>query len=331
MPKTKWTSRDHMRALHERMVQAIVSAYIAIDSALSQSLTAAQFIQGYTRILDRKTKRVKPYNFEEYPYLVQIVNDTHPRQVIPKPSQKGVSTGILRRELYWLVSHPGSSTIYTIPNHEELTKFVSVHCETCISYSPILRSHFIGDRDSTQQKSFKTGDAVSFLHFQGRSTETSVRMIPADSVIIDEAVLGIPRLAKELTSRVDNSPYQRGPYKGRVTQVSTPLFPNSPFSLDYEASDQHVFMLKCPGCNEYQEILYPRNIHPFWESGETPPKKETEYRCYKSTCRKILKPKEIIEFDQKTMKVKNAEWVAAHPSRTENDTGMRGYLVPFWL
>jgi phage terminase large subunit GpA-like protein len=322
-----------MMALHERMVQGMVAAYLAIDSALSQSLTAAQFIQSYTRIMDRDpiTKRmhVRPYSFEKYPSMIQIVNDSHPRQVITKPSQKGVSTALLRRELYWLVSHPGSSTIYTIPNHEELTKFVSVHCETCIDYSPILRSHFIGDRDSTQQKSFKVGDAVSFLHFQGRSTETSVRMIPADSVIIDEAVLGIPKLARELTSRVDNSPYQRGPYKGRVTSVSTPLFPNSPLSLDYEASDQHVFMVKCPRCNEYQEILYPRNIHPFWEPGEKPPRDEPEYRCYKRDCHKILNPREIIEFDPKTLKLKNAQWVPTYPSRTKEDTGTRGYLVPF--
>lgn len=331
MPKTKFSQRDHLVALHHRMVGSLVAIYVAIDSALSQSLTPAQFISSYTRILDRRTKRVRPYSFQEYPYLIQIVNDTHPRQVITKPSQKGVSTALLRRELHGLISRPGSSSIYTIPNHEELPKFVSVHAETCIKYSPILRSHFIGDRDSTQQKSFKVGDAVSFLHFQGRSTETSVRMIPADSVVIDEAVLGIPKLSRELTSRVDNSPYKRGPYSGRVTWVSTPLFPNSPVSLDYDASDQHTFQIKCGHCNKWQEIVYPTSLHPFWESGEEPLSKEPEYRCSKGTCHRVLRPKEIIEFDPKTLRVTNAEWVAAYPKRTEHDEGMRGYHVPFWI
>jgi len=180
-------------------------------------------------------------------------------------------------------------------------------------------------------KSFKVGDAVSFLHFQGRSTETSVRMIPADSVVVDEAVLGLPKLAKELTSRVDNSPYQRGPYKGRVTWVSTPLFPNSPVSLDYDASDQHVFQIQCPACTTWQEILYPDSIKPFWESGEEPAAKEPEYRCSKWGCHRTLRPKEIIEFDPKTLRLTHAEWVAAFPKRTEQDEGMRGYHVPFWL
>lgn len=331
MPKTKFSQRDSLLALHQRMVGSLVAIYVAIDSALSQSLTPAQFISSYTRILDRKTKRVRPYSFADYPYLIQIVNDAHPRQVITKPSQKGVSTALLRRELHGLISRPGSSSIYTIPNHEELSKFVSVHAETCIKYSPILRSHFIGDRDSTQQKSFKVGDAVSFIHFQGRSTETSVRMIPADSVILDEAVLGLPKLAKELTSRVDSSPYKRGPYSGRITSVSTPLFPNSPVSLDYEASDQHVFQIQCAHCNTWQEILYPDSIKPFWESGEEPSSKEPEYRCSKFGCKRVLRPKEIIEFDPKTLRLKHAEWVVTHPKRTIQDEGMRGYHVPFWM
>lgn len=331
MPKTKFSQRDSLLALHQRMVGALVAAYVAIDSALSQSLSPAQFITAYTRIIDRRTKKIQAYSFAEHPFLIAIANEQHPRQVIIKPSQKGVSTVLLRREIYGLISRPGSSMIYTIPNHEELSRFVSVHAETMIRYSPILRSHFIGDRDSTVQKSFKVGDAISFLHFQGRSTETSVRMIPADSVVIDEAVLGIPKLARELTSRVDHSPYQRGPYKGRVTSVSTPLFPNSPVSLDYEASDQRTFQLRCPACLTWQEILYPQSIHPFWDSGEEPLSMNPEYRCTKGACHKTLKPREIIEFDAKTLHITNAQWVAEYPSRTDGDEGMRGFAIPFWL
>lgn len=331
MAKTKPTHLDAARALHARMVGSLVAVYIAIDSALSQSLTASQFIQSYTRILNRKTKQIRPYDFSEYPYLVGLVDDPHPRQVILKPSQKGVSTALLRRELHGLISRPGSSAIFTIPNHEELPRFVSVHAETCIKYSPILRSHFIGDRDSTAQKSFKVGDAVSFLHFQGRSTETSVRMIPADSVVIDEAVLGIPKLAKELTSRVDNSPYQRGPYKGRVTQVSTPLFPNSAVSQDFEASDQQRFLVKCPACTHWQEIRYPDSIAPFWESGEPPHAPDPEYRCLKGACKKRLDPLAAIHFDARTLRVTGGEWVAAYPARTKHDEGIRGFQVPFWI
>ena len=329
--KTKPTEVDRLRSLRGQIVAAIVGAYVAIDSAISQSLSPALFIQHYTRIVDRQTRRVKPYSFAEYPCLIQIANDAHPRQVIQKPSQQGVSTILLRREIYWLVSHPGSSVIYSIPNHEELPRFVGVHVDTCIQYSPMLRSHFIGDRDATTIKQFKVGEERSFMHFQGRSTETSVRMLPADSVVVDEAVLGIPRLGKELTSRVDASPYRAGPYRGRVTWTSTPLFPNSPVSQDLEASDQMTFQIRCAGCRRWQEILYPDSIEPFWEPGETPSKKEPVYRCRNGTCRKILKPKELIMVDARTLRVTGAEWVAAHPKRTEHDGGMRGYQVPFWL
>lgn len=246
------------------------------DSALFWSISNIRLPKGMS------------WDFGQRAWQTQIFDDKAEDLVVLKPTQVGMTTVMLCKMLHFATYH-NVRAMYTLPRQDDVYDLVNGRLESMISDSPVLSSR-IGMIDNVRLKTYGS----SYLHFMESSV--TPRMLDVDILVNDEVDMSNQDNLEQYIARLDASAYN---IKYRI---STPTVPGFGISALYELSDQKRWLVKCTGCNHYQELNWDRNIM----------RSRGEIRLSCEKCSKTITPEDI----------SLGRWVAMYPSRTTS-----GYSV----
>lgn len=289
----------------------------------------------------------QPFQFRGFEWQIQILNDMHPRQVIQKRSQVGLTTIMMFKVIlfleqhafmpHWFMSDAGvemsifPTAIYTLENDDKVREFSADRIKDLVRDNPYLEGLLEeGEVDQISLKKFGRAG----LYLGGRKSISAVTTIPAQVVMADEWDRTFdPSVGEQLESRLKASPMFRArTQKGMLIKFSTPEMENwGVAKLREDLSDQMTFMIRCHRCNEWQEMLYPDSIANWYDKGEKP-KPDLYYQCLK--CHQSLDFSEIGKWrKEEPLKIHNCEWVPKrkeyYETVTRHGEGVRGYMVPW--
>lgn len=241
-----------------------------------------------------------PIEFKLHKFLVDPYMDNTPKQVIRKAGQVGWSTLAIIRSLH-LAQYLRANIIYTLPSKSIVKDFVTPKVDPLIENNAALKA-MVGEVDSTGLK--KIGDR--FVYFRSSWDEASGIAISADILINDELDRSNQKAIRTYKTRLDASKMTR-PDLGWHWQFSNPTIPSYGVDELYGESDQKKWMIKCPHCNQYQELVWPESV--CFE--------REEYVCQK--CDRILTPEDRA----------NGQWIKSFFGRDISGYTINQLMVPW--
>jgi len=260
---------------------------------LAYGIAHVDLLQG--RLWEVETRAwIKEIYNEVNPWMIEKDPVDRARQMIlMKPTQVGMSTMAAVKMFHFADNWP-VRVIYMLPRQQDYIDFVTTRIDPMIASSEKLRS-LLGIPDSTRAK--QLGD--SYLFFMESTVEP--RMMPADAIMIDELDLSNPANVSTALNRLDDSRWQLKYY------FSTPTLPNYGIHGRYLLSDMRKWLVRCPGCGEWQELDWEVNLR-IVGSLEDP--KDVFLGCHSCPKRFEL---DIIQ--------EHGRWVAERPSKSNESIG----------
>jgi hypothetical protein len=192
--------------------------------------------------------------FTRHKFLARPLMDNTPKQVVRKCGQIGWSTTAIVRAFH-LSNFLKANIIYTLPSKSIVKDFVTPKVDPLIANNPVLK-RMVGNVDSMGLKS--VGDR--FIYFRSSWDEASGIAISAHVLISDELDRSNQKAIRTYRTRLDAAKLDR-PELGWEWQFSNPTIPGYGVDEGWEESDQKRWMIKCPHCNAWQELLFPDNIN----------------------------------------------------------------------
>jgi len=213
--------------------------------------------------------------------------------VLMKPTQIGMTTMAAVRMFHFADNWP-VRVIYMLPRQQDYIDFVTTRIDPMISSSERLGG-LLGKPDSTRAK--QLGD--SYLFFMESTVEP--RMMPADAIMVDELDLSVPENVATALNRLDDSRWKLRYY------FSTPTLPNYGIHGRYLLSDMRKWLVRCPGCGEWQELDWEINLRVI---GSLEEPTDVYLGCH--SCNK--------RFDLDMIQ-KHGQWVPEKPSKSAESIG----------
>lgn len=191
----------------------------------------------------------KPMEWRDRLWMIPILTDTSPEQVIRKAAQIGMSTAEIFR-VFHKGLHNIINIIYILPHYDAVKEFVSSKVDPIMRYNSIPTS----GKDSIGEKIIGKGDEKSFLFFKGSWTEREAIMIDADYLIFDEKDYCDQKVLETYESRIKASDLRW------MHKFSVPTAPNKRIDRDFQASDQHHWFVTCPACGDEWYLDWPDSV-----------------------------------------------------------------------
>jgi len=262
-------------------------ASVALSDPLSYGISHIDLLQGRKWQVSARAW-IKDIYSAVNPYVIEKEPVGHSRHmVIMKGTQVGMTTMALVKMFhfadYWPVR-----VMYMLPRQQDYIDFATTRIDPMILSSKRLRDK-IGIPNSTRSK--KLGG--SYLFFMESTVEP--RSMPADAIMVDEVDLSEPTNVATLLNRMDDSNWKLRYY------FSTPTLPNYGIHGRYLQSDMRKWLVKCPRCNEWQEMEWEQNLRVL---GRQDKPTDVYLGCVYCDYR----------FDVKTI-TDNGSWVAEKPER----------------
>lgn len=189
------------------------------------------------------TLRGKPFTLKEYHFQQKILDDMHPNLSCIKLSQCGMTEVSIRKILAFLARNSGTNGIYSLPTEEMYLRISNGRIKTIVDADKVFNT----DQDR-MNKATRRVDMMqfgkSFLYITP-ANEQAATSISADIVFNDETDLSDQKMLTLFNSRLQNS-------KWKISQrFSTPSFPSFGIDLDWQSSDQHLYMRRCGCCGRW--------------------------------------------------------------------------------
>jgi len=199
-------------------------------------------------------------------------------------------------EALWLPDQYRENSLYVFPTAGTVSDLVQERLDEPINNSKYLTKVSGRAKRIMRKQADKVGlkrMSGGFIYFRGANRPTQITSVSADIVFVDELdrmlIESIPYLRKRMMHSK----------RKWIRWGSTPTIPNFGIDVKYNESDQHILQLKCPHCNEWQEL-------DFWDNIDIEKKQILCKKC----------KKEIIPYKCQL------EWVAKYPDRNK-----RGYFI----
>ena len=231
----------------------------------------------------------RPLSFVSHPYLVDMIEDMHPDQVVIKGAQLGLTVAAMIRSICEMKRRRLRGALYLFPRQDDIADFSRARLNPLIQENPVFRA-MVEDTDAMGLKRIGGGN-LYLRHIGG--DESVVKSIDCDRVLYDERDEMDDDKVELADHRLDSS------QEGIRIEFSTPTLPNFGVSKSYEDSDQHVWQIKCrkPGCGAWTclELTWP-------------------------DCLRTLPDGRVIRACQKCggeIHVNDGDWVATYPTRTK--------------
>jgi hypothetical protein len=251
----------------------------------------------------------RPWSFAGHEYLRGIMSDPAVHRVIQKGAQLGLSTLSIGELLRWCAA--GRKIGYYLSDRDFMTAFVQDRVDTIINADPDLARATLEGKafehvETADRSRRKSADNLRIKHlgqgsmwFMGLQKRKDVKSLDLDAYILDEVDEVDQDLAVWLGDRLLHSTFKR------VIELSQPSVPDWGIAERYAASDQKVWLHRCPRCRSWH------CLEDEWPDNFRVPKRGTgpELLCLKCDAR-LISPR-----------VK-CEWVARRP-----DCEISGYRL----
>jgi hypothetical protein len=260
----------------------------AIDQKVGQNQdTVVPFEQW---VLDAKiVLDGKLFSYKKHEYLYEPYKDTHPFQVEIKATQLGLTSKAMLK-CFYLARYGGEKIKgigYYFPSRTDVTDLSKARLSPLIEDNPDTIGSWMRDVDAANVKRIWN----TSLYLRGMKSRVGMKSAPMDAVIFDELDEAPQNSVDMILERLAHSE------SGEILFLSNPTLPEYGIDLLFSSTDQQYFLLKCPACNEYTDMVgtFPDCLHTL-KGGRV------IRACIK--CGKELDPAK-------------GEWVAKRPSITE--------------
>ena len=270
----------------------------------------------------------RPFTLDRFLPLKAIYEDTHPRIVIIKPAQRGVSEFAINYASFALDrgadvwtdgTKNGLNVGYVFPTKNALEDFSKERISGLVEETEYLQA-LLDDGDHFNAVTFKQV-GQSYLYLRGGWSVRALKSFPADIIILDEydeMAAGAPALARR---RMNASPVRR------EIDISTPTIPGFGIHELYLQSDRQIYEQR-HACGEWVNFDFWRDVRVDGQTYEvaggrgwrywTPELiRASDVTLHCPVCKEILTEEE---------RCAEGRWRAEAP----NVKGIRGYWVPWW-
>jgi len=244
-----------------------------------------------------------PYSWRWHPWVRELHDSWTPESYVMKGAQLGVTEVAINRSFYTL-DVLKRDVMYVLPTATAAGDFSKTRFASALSLSPYIGDMFT-DVNSVQLK--RAG--ANSLYIRGSKSRTGLKSAPVSELVLDEVdEMDIDRvlvLAKERLS---------GQIHKHTWGISTPTVPEHGIHKLFIDSTQEHFQFRCPGCNQFIELIWPDNIAIVGEYGSDPRCAESYLKCCK--CGKRL------EHAEKPNYLADGRWIA-----TKTNPNIRGFHI----
>lgn len=187
-----------------------------------------------------------------FAHIAKILDDDHPRIVIPKGAQLGLTVAhVLKAIDHAAYGRRGMrklrGILYCFPTDDDVADFSTARFRRVLDENPAL-ARLVGKTNSVRVRQVG-GTPISFIHVgevgRAQKSQSKLKSRPADDLFLDERDEMSQERVDAIGHRLDASP---DPHR---TDLSTPTVPDYGIDLDWQSSDQHVWMRRCRRCGEW--------------------------------------------------------------------------------
>lgn len=262
----------------------------------------------------------RPFSLRGWEPLRGLYEDDHPRIVVMKPAQRGVSEWAVNLTGFaldagaraWAPHKRGLNVAYLFPTSEALGDFSKERLSSLKRESAPLARLFAGSEfDAVRFK--QVGD--SYLYLRGAWSESALLSFAADVLILDEYDRMSPKAVALARRRLNASSVKR------EVAVSTPTVPGRGIHALYSSSDRRVYEQPCRACGAWVRPDFFRDVraggapHEEWRHALPDEVRSAEVVVHCPSCGAGWS-----EVDR----VVEGRWTAVNPAVA----GLRGYHVP---
>ena len=204
-----------------------------------------------------RTERGEVLDYSDRPYLLPIMRDQCPEQVVVANAQSGKTLQYLGKMFNYMQhpkGKPSRTAIYTFPTSSDVEKFASARAKVMLQANVLMRE-CMGTLDNATVKQFKN---FSTVYFGGTWTDRAAISIPCDLLVHDELDRSKPDTLVIYGDRLGNSD------DPRRWLFSTPTVPSFGISAEWEFTDKKEWVWQCPACGE-EQIFAPMDKQTKWQ------------------------------------------------------------------
>lgn len=184
--------------------------------------------------------------FDQRPFLIDILQDLNPNQVLKKCAQVGASVVFSLKSFF--CAKLGLTVIYTMPSDSDVWEFATTKADKIFQYNQELRKYLKLDNATLKQ----IGN--TFIHYKGTRSKTAPISTTTDILIHDETDRSDPYIIEQYQSRLGASQYRGTWY------LSNPSSTKRGVDLLFDESDRKEWYITCPSCKTEQKLTYEANI-----------------------------------------------------------------------
>ena len=187
----------------------------------------------------------KPFSFKNHEYLITPYADTHPFQVEIKATQLGLTSKALLRVMYGCRYGNYRGILYLFPSRTDVTDLSKTRLTPLIEDNPENIGQWLRDTDSANVKKIWN----SFLYLRGMKSRVGLKSVPVDFEVFDELDEAPQNAVDMALERMAHSE------AGDLLFLSNPTLPDYGIDKLFQSTDMQFYLLKCPACNEYTNLI----------------------------------------------------------------------------
>lgn len=187
----------------------------------------------------------KEFSFKKHEYLIEPYHDDHSYQVEIKATQLGLTSKALLRVVYGCRYGTYRGILYLFPSRTDVTDLSKTRLTPLIEDNPKNIGQWIRETDSANVKKIWN----SFLYLRGMKSRVGLKSIPVDFEVFDELDEAPPNAVDMALERMAHSE------TGHLLFLSNPTLPDYGIDKLFQSTDQRFWLLKCPSCNEYTNMV----------------------------------------------------------------------------
>jgi hypothetical protein len=189
----------------------------------------------------------KRIGFNRHEYLIAPYGDNHPFQVYLKGTQLGLTVLAILRALH--TARYGGEKYrgigYYFPSRTDVTDFSKTRVDPLIDDNPGTIGQWVKDTNAANIKKVWNTN----LYLRGMRSRVGMKEAPMDFVIFDELDEAPPKSVDMILERMAHSE------AGEQLYLSNPTLPDYGVDKLFQNSDQQFWLLKCPKCNHYTNLV----------------------------------------------------------------------------
>jgi hypothetical protein len=225
---------------------------------LAVTYNLAAYACQYARIPDQLSgsgSDAVPFNFQKFPYMMELYADMFPTIVIQKCVQVGASEYAVLRAIH-ACDMLASAVMYGFPHSRQMSRFSKTRVGPVIRRSDRFRT--ICEESALETKTKQTSMLRTikgrFFYLVGVASDAEIQSEPVDFIIRDEFDLMDQDNAEVMKKRNAAST------KKMILDLGFPLVEGMGINELFLNSDQREYEVRCPSCGLWQEIKWPRNV-----------------------------------------------------------------------